>query len=203
VELPGAGPQGVTVTPDARWLFLALSEEDRVALIDLETMSVGRRLETGRGPDGVAWSPLRPELPVAARQEAVRAVIDRMFDGMREADSAKVRSVFVEGARFALVRERDGRETVEFAPVDGWIEAIARSERRWDERLYDVSIEVDGNMASAWTPYTFYLDGQVRHCGVDSIELLRTEGEWKITQLSDTQRTEGCRELPPGARDTP
>jgi len=61
-------------------------------------------------------------------------------------------------------------------------------------------VQVDADLASAWTPYSFYLDGRLRHCGVDSIELLCVEGAWKITQLSDTQRTQGCRELPAGGR---
>lgn len=43
-------------------------------------------------------------------------------------------------------------------------------------------------MASAWVPYTFYLDGVITHCGVNSIELLRDQEGWKITQLSDTRR---------------
>ena len=36
----------------------------------------------------------------------VQAVVARMFDGMREADSTKVRSVMDAGARFAGVRTR-------------------------------------------------------------------------------------------------
>ncbi|MDA0327831.1 MAG: hypothetical protein O2958_02280 [Gemmatimonadetes bacterium] len=47
-------------------------------------------------------------------------------------------------------------------------------------------------MASIWAPYTFYLNGAVRHCGINSIELLRDREGWKVTQLSDTRRTENC-----------
>ena len=39
---------------------------------------------------------------------------------------------------------------------------------------------------------TFYLDGAVRHCGINSIELLKSAEGWKITQLSDTRRRENC-----------
>ena len=56
----------------------------------------------------------------------------------------------------------------------------------------DLDINVDGDMASAWVPYTFYFDGAVRHCGINSIELLRDADGWKVTQLSDTRRTENC-----------
>lgn len=133
-------------------------------------------------------SPLQGQ---SSDERAVGQVLDRVFAGMAEADSAKVRSAFAGGARFAMLPSQGGGP-VRYQPVDGWLAAIAGSEGRWEERLYDVEIRVDDTMASAWTPYTFLLDGAVRHCGVNSIELLRTPDGWKITQLSDTRRTEGC-----------
>lgn len=84
---------------------------------------------------------------------------------------------------------------MQYRTIDGWLSAVAGSEGRWQEQIYDVEIRVDGDIASAWTPYTFYLDGRIRHCGVNSIELLRPARGWKITQLSDTRRTEGCRDM--------
>lgn len=57
LELPGEGPQGITVTPDGGTLFLSLSASGQVAVIDLDTRRVVRRLEAGRTPDGIGWSP--------------------------------------------------------------------------------------------------------------------------------------------------
>jgi len=125
----------------------------------------------------------------------VRAAIERLFEGMRTADSVMVRSVLAPTARFAMLDARATPVAIVARPVDGWVTAIGNSSRRWDERLYDVQIRVDGNLAQAWTPYTFYLDKQVRHCGVNAIELLKDAGGWKITQISDTQRREGCRDV--------
>jgi hypothetical protein len=122
-------------------------------------------------------------------EREVLATVERVFEGMRTADSAMVRSGFVDGARFALL---DTTGTVRFQSIDGWVRAIANSNRRWQEPIYDVQVRVDGSLAQVWAPYTFYLDGAVRHCGVDAIELLKTSQGWKITQLSDTQRRDSC-----------
>lgn len=129
--------------------------------------------------------------PTAA-EAAVRAVVQRVFDGMHEADSAKVRATFAPGARFVTVGTRANPDTIVYEAVDGWLAGIARSNKAWEERVANVRIQVDANMASAWMDYTFRLNGAVRHCGVDSIELSKVRGEWKITQLSDTRRTTGC-----------
>lgn len=130
-------------------------------------------------------------------EKAALGAIERIFEGMRTADTVLVRAQFADGARFAMVGSRTEPGKIVFQTVDGWIRAIGTSNKRWDERVHDAQIRVDGNIAQAWTPYAFYLDNALRHCGVNSIELLKdASGAWKITQLSDTQRREGCKEVP-------
>lgn len=58
LELPGDGPQGVALTGDRGTLFLSLSQAGQVAVIDLETLQLVRRIDVGSTPDGVGWSPL-------------------------------------------------------------------------------------------------------------------------------------------------
>lgn len=124
-----------------------------------------------------------------AEETAVREAVETIFRGMRTADSTLVRSVFDPGARFAMVSEDSG---IQYATMDAWIEAVGTSEGRWDERVYDVRVDVDLPIAAVWAPYTFYMDGAVRHCGINTIAMLRTEDGWRITQISDSRRTEDC-----------
>lgn len=127
-------------------------------------------------------------------EQDVLTVVHQMFDGMRNADSASVRAVFAPGARFASIDMRATPPSVRYDSVGGWINGIAGSNRRWREEIYDVQVKVDGDMAHVWSPYTFYLDGKWNHCGVNSIELLKVNGAWKLTQLSDTRKREACRD---------
>ncbi len=133
-------------------------------------------------------------VPVGAQQDQadVLEVVAQLFQGMRTADTALARSALADGARFALVEARDGAVEIAFIPVEMWLSAVARSERRWDELLYELEVRIDGNVASVWAPYTFYLDGSVSHCGTDSFQLLRGPAGWKVTQISDSRRTERC-----------
>lgn len=58
LSLPNEGPQGVALTPDQGTLFLSLSLSDQIAVIDLGTRQIVRRIESGETPDGIGWSPL-------------------------------------------------------------------------------------------------------------------------------------------------
>jgi DNA-binding beta-propeller fold protein YncE len=56
MALAGSGPQGITVTPDGRFAFQALSAQDRVLLIDLDRFETVATYESEGAPDGVAWA---------------------------------------------------------------------------------------------------------------------------------------------------
>jgi hypothetical protein len=120
------------------------------------------------------------------------AAVEQIFEGMRTADADKVRALFAPHARFAMLDARSEPLTTRVQSVEGWLSAIGESGGSWDEQVYDVEARVDGPMASVWAPYTFYLDGRISHCGINSIELLHDADGWKVTQISDTRRPEGC-----------
>jgi len=54
----GAGPQGITLSPDGTTVYHAMSLENRIAVIDLETRTVVRHIDAGARPDGVAYTDL-------------------------------------------------------------------------------------------------------------------------------------------------
>ena len=129
---------------------------------------------------------------LSGQEAEVRAAVDQIFTGMRTANSQMVRDVFASEARFAVIDSRNGPASIRGQAVDGWLGSIGGSEGKWDEQVYDVEVQVDGDMASVWAPYTFYRDGEISHCGINSIELLRDADGWKVTQLSDTRKRADC-----------
>jgi hypothetical protein len=133
-----------------------------------------------------------PRAAAGQDEASALAAVEQVFEGMRTADADMVRSVFATDARFAMLGSPDEPGAVRVQGVEGWISAIADSDGRWDEQVYDLEVRVDGPMASVWAPYTFYLDGEISHCGINSIELLHDAEGWKVTQISDTRRREGC-----------
>ena len=58
-----------------------------------------------------------------------------------------------------------------------------------EEKILTYKIQVDGTMANVWAPYEFYANGKLSHTGVNSFQLFKDEGIWKIIYLVDTRRT--------------
>ncbi len=58
-------------------------------------------------------------------------------------------------------------------------------------------IRIDADLAVVWTPYKFFVGKKFSHCGVNSFQLIKLNGNWKIQYLIDTRRKEGCDKIKP------
>jgi uncharacterized protein (TIGR02246 family) len=126
-----------------------------------------------------------------ADEQAVRAVVDRLFEAMAVHDTATMRTLFAPDARFAGV-DREGN--LSYTTPDEFFEGVGRGAGgpAFNETLYDVEIRIDGPLAQVWTYYTFHVDDRFSHCGYDGFQMLKLNGEWKIVHLADSRRREGC-----------
>jgi len=61
---------------------------------------------------------------------------------------------------------------------------------KWEERFTVETVQSDGAMAVAWVPYSFYLNDEFLHCGVNSFTLLKRKEGWHILAIIDTRREE-------------
>src|SRR6476620_10753360 len=125
---------------------------------------------------------------------AIKQTINNLFEGMRKSDTSLLRSAFCEGAIMQSVnKNQDGVVTIQSEPLDSFIYFIAKPHSLlYDERITFDLIKVDNDLAIAWTPYKFYLGEKFSHCGVDSYQLVKIKGVWKIQYLIDTRRKEKC-----------
>ena len=57
LSVPEAGPQGVIMTPDGRYLLESLSTQGRVMVVDMRTRQVVGHIPAGQTPDGIAYTP--------------------------------------------------------------------------------------------------------------------------------------------------
>lgn len=62
----------------------------------------------------------------------------------------------------------------------------------FEEVIHGMEVRVYQDMAQVSTPYSFYLNNQLSHCGVNNFQLMKDQGEWRIIYLVDTRRTTGC-----------
>jgi len=138
--------------------------------------------------------------PAAAQNDTtqVLAVVQRMFDAMRSKDTSALRSLWIPGGKLWGLRTRqDGSTVLQQTTEQQFAEAVARDTRGvWDERTFNPEVRLDGNMATVWVAYDFWLGPQFSHCGVDSFQMLKTAEGWKVVNVVDTFQRTGCPQRP-------
>lgn len=117
-------------------------------------------------------------------EAAVLAPIHAMFDGMAKYDQAAMLvTVQPEGSVALLRNGKMVRMT-----LGEFIGKIKAGPDKIEERIYDPLVRVDGDIAMVWAPYDFFVNGQVKHCGTDIVNLVRVDGRWLIAGIADNSR---------------
>lgn len=129
-------------------------------------------------------------LSAQVADEEIKAVINGLFDGMREADSVKILSVFSPDAYMqSVAKNKEGKTIIKRDEVAGFASFVGKQKKgAADEQIVFESIKIDGDLAFAWTPYKFIYNGTYSHSGVDAFCLVKLNGSWKIQYLIDTRR---------------
>lgn len=129
--------------------------------------------------------------------EAIQTTIRKFFTGMRMADTVLLKSTLSPTAVLHTIgRNKEMKPIVKVEELNGFISFVgAQTPGRIDERIDTITTLQDGPLASAWMAYSFYYEGKLLHCGIDSFQLVKLDGVWKIQYIIDTRRKENCKEI--------
>lgn len=140
--------------------------------------------------------------PTAAQRAEVLAAVQLLFDALETGDEALLRSIVDPSVVMHFSETSDGVTTFGSATLDGLATRITSSDVPLIERMWDPVVNVNGPLATVWTPYDFYAGETFSHCGVDAANLLNTEDGWKIVALSWTRLQPPACSLHPGGPPT-
>lgn len=132
-------------------------------------------------------------------EEAVKNTVDAFFTSFHEQDSVGLASFVTNDIVLQTIGTgKDGKTILREDNYNDFIRSIVSipDSIKFKEKILDYSIQVDGAMANAWTPYEFWINETFSHCGVNSFQMIKLDGVWKILYLVDTRRREGCEGQP-------
>lgn len=133
-----------------------------------------------------------PSAIAQSGEDSVKATINKMFTGMKNADASLLRNSFADSAVLqTIIQSKEGKIALRNEDVKEFVDFVSKqSAGDADERI---TFETIGPLAIAWTPYHFYYKKQFSHCGVNSFQSVRLNGEWKIQYIIDTRRKQPCK----------
>jgi len=131
-----------------------------------------------------------------SKEKEVKQTIQDFFQAFHDQDSTKLRamvdpSIYMQ----SIAVDSVGNSKLETEEYSKFLKSIVSipSTTKFEERLISFDIRVNGVLASVVTPYSFFVNDKLSHCGVNSFQLYKKEGEWKIIHIVDTRKKEGCK----------
>jgi hypothetical protein len=144
---------------------------------------------------------LLTSLHTATAQETTKQLlkkkINRFFDALHKGDSTKMSQLLHKDIKIqTTATNRDGEKLLRTETREQLLTSVAnkKPEDTYEEKLLSYHVKVDGNLASIWTPYEFYYNGNFSHCGANSFQMFNNNGNWQIIYLVDMRRRDGCKD---------
>lgn len=128
-------------------------------------------------------------------KKEVQRIVETFFEGFHKQDSSIIKKVVHENVMMQSIGKNQIGE-IELSKQDfgEFLTSICTipETTNFEERIDSYEIKLDGKMANVWTPYSFYINGNLSHCGTNSFQLFKRNGVWKIFYIVDTRDRLGC-----------
>lgn len=120
----------------------------------------------------------------------IKYCIQRFFEGLEGQDTVKLKEAMYSELSLKTIIENIAEKKERFVVEsrEELIQIVAKKRTvTLDEKLLSMHIFIDGRLASVWTPYEFYINGQPSHRGANSFQLVKTNKGWQIFSIVDTR----------------
>lgn len=131
--------------------------------------------------------------PPGTEEAAVMAPVQTILGAIPTRDRAAIEAQLMPGGSATVASEKpDGTRQVRRLSWADWLGAFKPGNDRIAETQGMPAVEIDGDIAMVWAPYTFTVNGRPQHCGYNHFDLVRDAGRWRVANITWSSRTTGC-----------
>ncbi|HAX16640.1 MAG: nuclear transport factor 2 family protein [Bacteroidota bacterium] len=132
----------------------------------------------------------------AQEPEQAKEVVIAFFNAFHQQDTLAMKELVYDSIKMQSIgRSKSGSVKLSTSSFDSFLQSIAGipDTVNFEERILDYKVRVDALMANVWTPYEFYINNEISHCGVNNFQMIWDDNTWKIFYIVDTRHQEGCK----------
>ena len=155
-----------------------------VALLSFISVPLSAQSANGHEPDEV---------------DAVLAAVDAFMETLTTND-IELRSSLqtTDGMTYVSVKRPDGTWRVVGRPNSVFLNPPGEDAPKTVEKYWDPVVFIRGPLAMVWNPFEFWVDDKTSHCGVNMMQMVKTDGTWKLANTMWTHEPpETCEFLRP------
>lgn len=122
------------------------------------------------------------------------AAVNQLFAEMAAANPAGILALHTPDSQLVALFKKDGKVRIQTINGDAFSKMFTDKSKNLKEHMYDPRVEIHGDLAMVWGRYVFHAGDKLTHCGVNTFNLVRSEGVWKIANGASTIDPTDCSE---------
>ena len=128
------------------------------------------------------------------KNDALTTRLHHFFEALNKKDTAALATMFFKNAELVTVHQTpSGELTKNRQKASDFLNALGGLvDTQIEEKIENLTVHLDENMANTWMDYVLFVNGRLSHCGVNNIVWAMDSGQWKILHLADTRRKKNC-----------
>jgi hypothetical protein len=124
-------------------------------------------------------------------KSAPSEIVESFFKAFHLQDTTQMKSFVYGNIQMKSISENpNGEVVVQESGFSEFLKSIKSipAHMKFEEKVLSYKINSDDLLSTVWTPYEFYINREMSHCGVNNFQLLETENGWKIFSIVDTRK---------------
>lgn len=111
------------------------------------------------------------------------------FEAFHKKDTLLLKSLCHEKCSLKTISQNSKSKDLKIISISTFLKELATIPNHisFEERIIDKRIFSDELVAHVWMNYEFYVQGKLSHSGVNSIQWIYNENEWKIIDITDSR----------------
>lgn len=136
--------------------------------------------------------------------EAVLKAVDAFMETLTSNDIELRSSLQTsDGMTYVSVKHPDGTWRIVGRPNSVFLNPPGENAPKTVEKYWDPVVLVRGPLAMVWNPFEFWVDDKTSHCGINLMQLVKMDGNWKLANTMWTHEPpESCESLRPADLST-
>ncbi len=130
----------------------------------------------------------------ALDKQKITTVVNQFFEALETKDTVLLKSIALTDGQVWRIYDDNRPDKVNMRLMQDDIQSLSTLPVVKETALaFDISVH--HNIAVAWVPYEFQVEGEFSHCGIDVFTFFKIEGDWKIVNTAYSVEKRGCEEL--------
>lgn len=113
----------------------------------------------------------------------ILSTVNNFFKVIETRDLDLAKKIMIPGGNYFSIRGKGESQILRVQTYEQFIKSISEASQKFKEVIHNPRVLMHRDIAVVWAKYTFFINDELSHRGVDAFSLIKIERNWKIAGI--------------------